>query len=53
MCCFVQVGLLVGRSGNNGRDTVLLWLPTPHVSVYIAVKHLQVAVQVPSDTLNA
>ena len=50
MGCFAQIGLLVGRSGNNGRDTVLLWLPTPHVSVHNAVKHLQFAVQAPSVT---
>lgn len=31
-CILVQVGLLIGRSGNNGRNTVLVWLPTPHVS---------------------
>ena len=45
MRCFVQVGLLVGRSGNNGRDTVLLLLPTPHVSVHNPVKYLHFAVQ--------
>lgn len=31
-CIFVQVGLLIGRSGNSGRSAVLVWLPTPHVS---------------------
>ncbi|KAL3139847.1 hypothetical protein ABBQ38_004145 [Trebouxia sp. C0009 RCD-2024] len=29
-CIFVQVGLLIGRSGNSGRSAVLVWLPTPH-----------------------
>ena len=38
MGCLVQIGLLVGRSGSSGRDTVLLWLPTPHVSGHSAVK---------------
>ncbi|KAL3154261.1 hypothetical protein ABBQ32_013758 [Trebouxia sp. C0010 RCD-2024] len=28
-----QVGLLIGRSGNNGRNTVLVWLPTPHAPI--------------------
>lgn len=32
MQLFVQVGLLIGRSGNSGRDIVLMLLPTPHVS---------------------
>lgn len=40
-CINPQIGLLVGRSGKSGRDTMLLWLPTPHVSAYILVTYIQ------------